>query len=431
MAAPARLLVLLDGAVTGDVTRDSTGRLTFTYDDAWRRAADATPLSTSMPPQARTHRGALVDAFLWGLLPDNAQVLERWSRRYHVSARDAFGLLSTPIGRDCAGAIQLVSENDLDEARDPGRVEWLDEQDVADRLVELRRDATAWLPATSTGQFSLAGAQAKTALLRDPDTGRWGRPSGAAPTTHILKPAIPGLPSHDLNEHLCLEALRRLGLPAVRTTIETFGDELALVIARYDRAWVGNRWRRVHQEDLCQALGVHPTHKYQNEGGPSPEDVAAVLRRHVRPPVRAREAIERFRDALLVNWLLVGNDAHAKNYSLLLSGRQVRLAPLYDVASALPYDLYVPKLKLAMRIGGYYRLSQISGRQWRRFAEGVGLDGDDVVQRGLDLAQQLPDALADAVHDPTVERLGSALPAALLDGVSAHASSCADRLLRS
>ena len=47
--------------------------------------------------------------------------------------------------------------------------------------------------------------------------------------------------------------------------------------------------------------------------------------------------VRRFADALAWNWIIGGTDAHAKNYSLLLSGSDVRLAPLYDIASALPY----------------------------------------------------------------------------------------------
>jgi hypothetical protein len=46
----------------------------------------------------------------------------------------------------------------------------------------------------------------------------------------------------------------------------------------------------------------------------------------------------RFAGALAFNWLIASTDAHAKNYGLLLAGRQIRLAPLYDIASILPYD---------------------------------------------------------------------------------------------
>jgi serine/threonine protein kinase HipA of HipAB toxin-antitoxin module len=135
----------------------------------------------------------------------------------------------------------------------------------AQRLRELREDSTAWLGRSFTGQFSLAGAQAKTALLCQ--DGRWGVTSGSTPATHILKPAVAGYDDHDLNEHLCLDAARRAKLVAVRTKVTRFGDESAVVVDRYDRQIKGSEIVRVHQEDLCQALGVLPSGKYQNEGG--------------------------------------------------------------------------------------------------------------------------------------------------------------------
>lgn len=164
-------------------------------------------------------------------------------------------------------------------------------------------------------------------------------PSGrtAAATSHILKPALEGFDDHDLNEHLCLSAARRAGLMAANTRIASFDDQTAIVTERYDRVAQPNGWlRRIHQEDLCQALGLPPELKYQSEGGPTPRAIVDLLRQ-VLPGVAADDAVLRFLDALVLNWLICGTDAHAKNYSLLLAGRQVRLAPLYDVASALPY----------------------------------------------------------------------------------------------
>src|ERR1019366_160687 len=147
----------------------------------------------------------------WGLLPDNDAVLARWARQFHVSSSSPFSLLGTQIGEDCAGAVRFAPPEEIDRvlAR-PSGVTWLTEDDVGQRLRDLREDSTSWLGRSFTGQFSLAGAQAKTALLfKD---GRWGVPSGSTPTTHILKPAVAGYDGHDLNEHLCLDAARRAGL---------------------------------------------------------------------------------------------------------------------------------------------------------------------------------------------------------------------------
>jgi hypothetical protein len=135
--------------------------------------------------------------------------------------------------------------------------------------------------------------------------------------------------------------------------VTRFGDESAVVVDRYDRQIKGSEIVRVHQEDLCQALGVLPSGKYQNEGGLGPADIANLLRRVMAPQVAA-DAVRRFADALIWNWLIAGTDAHAKNYSLLLADNQVRLAPLYDIASSLPYCVHEKKLRLAMKIGGDY-----------------------------------------------------------------------------
>src|SRR5205814_1903999 len=117
--------------------------------------------------------------------------------------------------------------------------------------------------------------------------------------------------------------------------------ERVIVVERYDRQrTTDGAVARIHQEDLCQALGVMPTAKYQNEGGPTPEDIVALLRHNVSPAAAAAESVDRFAGMLAFNWIIGGTDAHAKNYSVLLHGPQVRLAPAYDVASALVYDMY-------------------------------------------------------------------------------------------
>ena len=203
------LSVLLDDAIVGTLVRLRGGKLRFDYSDEYRHRLNPTPLSLAMPVQVRSHPNHVVGPWLWGLLPDNEAVLSKWARHFHVSS-SPFSLLGTPIGEDCAGAVRFAPPEKIDRVLTrPGRVTWLSEDGVAQRIRELRQDSTAWLGESFTGQFSLAGAQAKTALLfRD---GRWGVPSGSTPTTHILKPAVAGLDDHDLNEHLCLDAARSCG----------------------------------------------------------------------------------------------------------------------------------------------------------------------------------------------------------------------------
>ncbi len=409
------LLVVLDDVIAGTLERLPGGRLRFDYTEEYRDRPGATPISLSMPPQVRSHSDRTITPWLWGLLPDNDAVLARWARQFHVSSSSPFSLLATQIGEDCAGAVRFAPPEEIDRvlAR-PGGVTWLTEDEVGERLRDLREDSTSWLGRSFTGQFSLAGSQAKTALLfKD---GRWGVPSGSTATTHILKPAVAGLDDHDLNEHLCLDAARRAGLVAVRTKVSRFGDESAVVVDRYDRRQVGDEIIRVHQEDLCQALALPPSLKYQNAGGPGPADIAKLFR-SAMPPRAADDAVWRFADALIWNWLIVGTDAHAKNYSLLLAEDQVRLAPLYDVASALPYDIHERKLRFAMKIGGDYRVFPYRNA-WPEVARELALDADVLVGRVQELAVLAPDVFADVAKAPNVEALGRPLPTRLVDLVA-------------
>jgi len=420
------LAVVIGDAIAGTVTRLAGGRLRFDYDDNYRVTRGATPLSVSMPVTVRSHGYGNISPWLWGLLPDNQAVLERWARDFHASASSPFSLLATPIGHDCPGAVRFASPQDLDEViAKPGTVTWLTDDDVAWRLRELRQDSTAWLGREFTGQFSLAGAQAKTALLYK--DGRWGVPSGGAATSHILKPAVAGLDDHDLNEHLCLDAAGRAGLVVARTRVAQFGEESAIVVDRYDRRPADGQLVRIHQEDMAQAMGVHPARKYQNEGGPGPRELARLMR-DVMPPRVADDAVWRFFDALAWNWIIAGTDAHTKNYSLLLSRGDVRLAPLYDVASALPYGTHERKLKFAMKIGGDYRVYP-HHNTWPAAAQDLGIDPAAALDRVLALTKRAPEAFAEAAAAPDVAALDRPLPARLANLVAERVERCETILL--
>lgn len=416
------LIAIIEGREMGRVARADTGRLSFTYNEEWRNAPDAYPLSISMPLALTVHGNAKIDPFLWGLLPDNSNVLDQWGKRFHVSPRNAFGLIAN-VGEDCAGAVQFVQPERLDAilGQAPPAIDWLDDAAIAERLRALRADPSAWRIPRDTGQFSLAGAQPKTAFLLE--NGRWGVPSGRVPTTHIFKPPTGDLDGHVENEHFCLELARALGLPAVGSRIMHFQDETAIVVERYDRVRINANLRRVHQEDMCQALSIPPTRKYQNEGGPGIRDIVELLRTYSTSP---REDVGAFLDSMAFNWLIAGTDAHGKNYALLIGAEgRVRLAPLYDLASALPYpDIEVEKAKLSMKLGGEYRLRNIGLHHWRNLAEELRLDPDAVVHRVDDFARQLGDRVSEIKQRMTDEGLAHPLIARLTDALTARSVAC-------
>jgi serine/threonine-protein kinase HipA len=420
------LIAILDGRETGRIARDYRGRLSFRYNEAWRTAADAYPLSISMPLALAEHGNAKIDPYLWGLLPDNEMVLDHWARKFHVSARNAFGLIAC-VGEDCAGAVQFVRperlETILGDALPP--IEWLDEAGIALRLRALREDHSAWRIPRDTGQFSLAGAQPKTALLVEND--RWGVPSGRVPTTHILKPPSGDFDGHAENEHFCLELGRALGLPVADSKIMHFQDEVAFVVERYDRVRTAAGLRRVHQEDMCQALSIPPTRKYQNEGGPGILNIVDLLRTF---STNAPEDVRTFLDAVAYNWLIAGTDAHGKNYALLIGAQaQIRLAPLYDVASVLPYpDIDIDRVKLSMKLGGEYRLRNVRLYHWRKLAEELRVDPDAMIQRVDDFARQLADYVPDIRCRMTEEGLAHPIIAGLAEALTERAAACREIL---
>jgi len=164
---------------------------------------------------------------------------------------------------------------------------------------------------------------------------------------------------------------------------------------------------RVHQEDFCQALSILPVDKYQNQGGPGPNEMIAHLRTHAASPEDSARDVLRLVDAQIFNWLIGGTDAHGKNYSILIgAGGRIRLAPLYDIASILAYAEHDPrKVNLAMKIGDEYRLSRITGSEWLKFAATNKLEQDLVLGRIRSLGKALPDALSDTIRNMRSEKL--------------------------
>src|SRR5262249_30704947 len=105
--------------------------------------------------------------------------------------------------------------------------------------------------------MSLAGVQTKLAVALDND-GRICIPMNGSPSTHILKPDSERLWGGVQNEAFCLTLAKRVGLATPSVTTGKAGNRSYLLVKRYDRTESAGRWRRLHQEDFCQALGKPP-----------------------------------------------------------------------------------------------------------------------------------------------------------------------------
>jgi serine/threonine-protein kinase HipA len=216
-------------------------------------------------------------------------------------------------------------------------------------------------------------------------------------------------------------------MPVARSRVARFGEEVAIVVERYDRLRVAKGLVRVHQEDICQALAVHPAQKYESEGGPGAREVVELLREHSREPLAD---VLTFVDALAFSWLTAGTDAHAKNYSILIGPEgRVRLAPLYDLASALPYaGKQLQKVKLAMSIGGRYRLREIGAYRWEKLAADLKLPEDEVRTRVRSMAATLPDLATALLRRTRKEGLSHPMLASFVVALGRRSVRCAASL---
>ena len=407
------LTVLIDSAPIGSLIQDQRGHFHFTYDDAYRKLGTAVPLSLSMALSVGEHGDKAVRPFLWGLLPESDDTLAQWGKRYGVSPRNPFALLSH-IGEDLQGAIQMVPPDRLADLRKREGITFLSREALAKSFAELIRDPGATQFAEGGGQFSLAGAQRKKALYLV--NGRWYEPRGRTPTTHILKPPIPGLAGQIENEMFCVRLAPRLGLPAPTCWAEVFGAIRVVVVERYDRLRLsgrkvlpidrsGGEVHRIHQEDCCQALKVDPHSKYQRDGGPGMRSIMELLSGSGRPS----EDRDRFMRACAYNYVIGGSDAHAKNYGLLLSARgRFRLAPLYDIASWLPYSKNRKEDRFAMSVDGYYQFDRIFPRHWEAEAKKSGYDPARALAHVRDILARFPDEASALLASCRQE--GSATP---------------------
>ena len=413
----------LDGVPAGTVQQDSNGKVSFSYLEHYQDSDHAYPLSLSMPLARRVHAPKATSAFLWGLLPDREETLLRIARNYGCSPRNAFALLAN-TGRDAAGAVQIMPRGSAapDSRPRESNVRRLDPEEFRSILHSLVDNEKDWDPGENTGRWSLAGAQSKVALFRF-DDGGWGVPDDSTPTTHIVKPAIDTGRRHAVDEYLSLEAARRLGMAVA--SAELIIDDYAgpvFVTRRYDRVRSANgRWTRVHQEDLCQALSVHPVKKYQSDGGPGVAEVSGLFKQ--LPDISdQRSSARRFFDALVFNTAICGTDAHAKNYSLLISPNRITLAPLYDIASMLPYNPTGSPAS-AMKMGGEYKFSRIGREQLLAAARTLSIPTEeasatiDRIRGGAaaafaDAARDIPEqsladeavSMANVIHRNAVER---------------------------
>lgn len=424
--AHAPLRVLINNRLAGWLVKEPGGAVRFQYEDSWLHWPGHFPLSLSLPPRPEPYRGEAVTAVFDNLLPDNFDVRRLLAQRTGAAGADAFSLLEQ-IGRDCVGAMQFLPESAGDSPLPVVSGVPLNDIEIEQILANLGR-APLGIDPDRDFRISVAGAQEKTALLHH--EGRWKRPVGTTPTTHILKPQIGAVPTPDgvidlsssvENEHYCLKILEGFGLKTARTGIAAFGQRKVLIIERFDREWThDDRLVRLPQEDCCQALAVPSSRKYQSHGGPGIIEILKLLSQSDQPS-RDQAA---FLKSQIIFWLIGAPDGHAKNFSIFLRpGGRFELAPFYDVLSLQPAvdagRIRHNQFKAAMSAGdsGKYEIMRMHGRHFVETARQAGL-GAAIIRQVVDevmrdAARALDSARRAMPHDFPVDLHRSVEAAAL------------------
>jgi serine/threonine-protein kinase HipA len=436
--ARSALSIWMNGEFVGTWTAPRDKPPVLAYDDMWLRSPASRALSLSLPfrPGNAPWQGQVVESYFQNLLPDHKELLERIQRRFALPSTHAFDLLAE-IGRDCVGAIQLLPDGEEPEGVYRIDAEPMAEDDIARHLAMVSAPPVPGLEDPDDFRLSLAGAQEKSAFLWH--QGRWCRPRGATPTTHIFKLplGLVGGMRADLtasveNEWLCARILAAYGLPVAPCDMQRFGDTRVLVVERFDRrlAPAGGYWLRLPQEDICQATGTPPGAKYESDGGPGMERVLEVLRGSTKAESDRRNFIK----TQILFWMLAATDGHAKNFSVAhLRGGAYRATPVYDVVSAWPIIGEAPdklswhRAKLAMAVRGanpHYRLRDIQRRHWNGLAQraGVGPDAEAIIEELL--------AVTPAVIEQTASSLPAGYPEAVAQAIFGGLRSQAETLAR-
>ncbi len=366
--------------------------LYFAYDVGWLDEGGF-PISVRLP-LSNAEREVEAHAFFEGLLPEG-RVRQRICRKLGVDFNDDAGLLFA-IGEDCAGALSVLPSGVV-----PGGGSEAPAALTARQLERLVRSAGADADAVTEGRqrFSLAGAQEKQPVIFY--GGDFALPDRAHPSSHILK--FETVPRVCVAEFFAIDMARRLDVPVVETEFLRYGKSGEgapyLLIKRFDRMrGASGEFVRLHQEDVLQALGGTTALKYQQDGGPSIQDVAVLLREHTARPV---EALARLRDWQMINYLVGNWDGHAKNLALLyLPGQAVpAFAPFYDIVAIEFLNLVRPgtwSRDMGFAVGGHYEPERVTRADWERFAQDLGMPPKRLLARLEELATRLPEMARSA-----------------------------------
>jgi len=399
------LIVSANGIPVGTL-EVKKGQWKFGYATEWKDYSLSPNFPVATKKYEDTANDKPVEWFFENLLPEG-RLRDLIATRDRIDPRDTWALL-VRHGQDTAGALSLTPEGfaaATEEILVPLSQEVLQEKIKASRARNLPLMAS-W----DEIRMSLAGAQEKLGLHIDAH-GAMFLPEGSAPSTHIVKPenASADFPYCPANEFFCMRLAQELKVPVPAVGLLHLPEPL-YVIDRFDREpldksaekWAGSAFRRLHQIDLCQAMGVAPSKKYESEGGLGLHHLFGVLRgTFMDRPIVAANAVVQW---IAFNYLIGNLDAHAKNIAFLMRGQKAAVAPFYDM---LCVEAYLPRQTMAMSIAGENKPGWVEGPHWDAMAYEAGV-APRLVRGVLSrMSEGLPEAISKVIGDErllTVER---------------------------
>lgn len=364
----------------GTLTEDPQNQIEFTYEDSWNRSSDGFAISQSL--RGKKTDGIEAQNYFANLLPEGDVRLDV-CRKLGISNDNDFELLKA-LGGECAGALVISEEPPSALKREYQKIS---PADLKKRFHEGLSVLSGVQDAEHGIRLSLAGAQDKIPVLFKND--ELFLPQNGALSSHILKfPSHRGFKEMPENEYLMSCLARKLKLPFPRTQLLDLGGLRVYLIERYDRLIVqdGNS-ERLHQEDLCQALGYSYKKKYEKDGGPTFQQVYQGIE---NGSASLPQDLEKALRWLIFN-VAVGNcDAHAKNISLVMLRPNLwSLSPFYDIVCTRAY----PRITtlLAMKIGGADDSGTITGTHWKRLAKDISTGAKFILELVEEIATSVPE----------------------------------------
>ncbi len=398
-----QLFVHFRERVVGLIELTPAHEIHFAYSDAWLKSTEAFPISISLPLDG-SFSTASSHHFFVNLLPEGS-VREQICKSLKISPGNDFALLKA-IGGDCAGALTISDSEDVDLSEPEPRYEAITAEQLA--IWSLGKPSVF---SDVTGQndirLSLAGAQDKLPVHMEGN--QVFVPQGNTPSTFILKFASPHYSHLPENEAFISTLAKQIGLPAVDVRLLKTERGSIGVIARYDRQLADGGWRRLHQEDFCQAIGMSASRKYEKEGGPSLKQCADIIRQHAALPL---VDLQKLLHWTLFNLFIANADAHGKNLSLLYSGSgSPTLAPFYDLVCTRNYKNL--SREMAMKLGGAWDPDLVTTTHFEELAHDLGFRPKLVTDLAVEFAEKIRDALPTAIEifsnrfgqSPVLERL--------------------------